>query len=346
MNTKQTPPKKNDMKNRPDRCRLPPEAPYFGSFLFKMASDGEPRNPLLQGILPALLSPFNDDYTAINEESLKKLVEKHLESGVGGFYVCGRTGEGFTMPANLRKQMAELTVKAVAKRAPVIVLITAATLEETVELATHAETIGATGISSVAPLDKPKDMAAAMEFWTAVGDAVKLPLYIYWYAPEADQNATPQQFLNAAFQIPNFAGLKFTDTNFYKFEQLCTLSEGKINALTGPDEMMVGGLAMGSDGAIGSTYNVHPKLAVSIFKAFQSGDVKAATLRQKQMNSVIAKILSYGATPDNVIACLKTISKRVHGIPLGTVYKNPTALSQENEDELIKFVEDLEFKLE
>ena len=50
-----------------------------------------------------------------------------------------------------------------------------------------------------------------------------------------------------------------------------------FNCVTGPDEMAVGGLAMGSHGAIGSTYNVQPKLNVEMHAAFRSGDVRRAT---------------------------------------------------------------------
>jgi hypothetical protein len=37
--------------------------------------------------------------------------------------------------------------------------------------------------------------------------------------------------------IPTFSGIKYTDTDFFKFQQLMAL--GAPNALTGPDEMMV-----------------------------------------------------------------------------------------------------------
>lgn len=53
---------------------------------------------------------------------------------------------------------------------------------------------------------------------------------------------------------------------------MALLPELKL-AVTGPDEMMVAGLAMGSDGAIGSTYNIYPKTAVRLYNAFRSGDI-------------------------------------------------------------------------
>eukprot|EP00911_Craspedida_sp_UC1_P002116 UC1_evm1s1628 len=94
--------------------------------------------------------------------------------------------------------------------------------------------------------------------------------------------------------VPNFAGFKFTDKNFYKFQQLMALGAqaGGVNGVTGPDEMMVGGFIMGSDGCIGSTYNIYPKLAICAYKSFLAGDNKQATECQWAMNKIINLLLT------------------------------------------------------
>ena len=42
----------------------------------------------------------------------------------------------------------------------------------------------------------------------------------------------------------------------------------------GYDEMFVGGMAMGADGAIGTTFNVMGRLFVRIFEALKAGDME------------------------------------------------------------------------
>ncbi len=49
-----------------------------------------------KGIYAALLTPFNEDGT-INFDSLKLLVERNIEVGLTGMYVCGSTGESVMM---------------------------------------------------------------------------------------------------------------------------------------------------------------------------------------------------------------------------------------------------------
>ena len=41
-------------------------------------------------------------------------------------------------------------------------------------------------------------------------------------------SAVRLQFLELCRQVPNFAGLKFTDINFYMFEQIVTKSKGEV----------------------------------------------------------------------------------------------------------------------
>ena len=71
---------------------------------------------------------------------------------------------------------------------------------------------------------------------------------VYWLAFDADRGLTAHGFLEAMADVPNFSGIKFTDTNFYLFQQLVDLSDGCLNAITGPDEMCAAGMIMGSDG--------------------------------------------------------------------------------------------------
>jgi N-acetylneuraminate lyase len=86
-------------------------------------------------------------------------------------------------------------------------------------------------------------------------------------------------------------GLKFTDNDFFTFQQVMALAPAivgrPLNCLTGPDEMMVGGLAMGSHGAIGSTYNLNIALNVQIYNEFKCGNVTAAAELQAKSNQII-----------------------------------------------------------
>jgi hypothetical protein len=66
----------------------------------------------------------------------------------------------------------------------------------------------------------------------------------------------------------------------------------QVNAVTGPDEMAVAGLIMGSDGAIGSTYNIQPKINVRMHQDFHAGNIAGAMKGQEQANHIIAALIN------------------------------------------------------
>jgi len=269
---------------------------------------------LLKGIIPALVTPFAED-GSVNVEVTRRLVDFHLDHGATGFYVCGNTGEGAQMTVEERKIQAKAVVDA-ARGRPVLVHVGGCAVEEAIELAVHAKEINATGTSAMpcadAPLTEIKDIAAYFE---AIGGAAELPFYVYW-VPGGLSSIGAAEFLQAMEHVPNIAGIKYTDKDFFKFEQIMTLAAkvlGKpLNCLTGPDEMMVAGLAMGSHGAIGSTYNLNIKMVVECYDAFQKGDTKAAQALQAQANEIIAILIEKTRchkVGTNIIAGIKAVYK-------------------------------------
>eukprot|EP00055_Hartaetosiga_balthica_P014091 m.75573 g.75573 ORF g.75573 m.75573 type:complete len:315 (+) comp8486_c0_seq10:20-964(+) len=300
----------------------------------------------IKGILPALVTPFLEGGDGVDVDAVEKLVEFHLETGVHGFYLCGSTGEGVHCSVSERKTMVEAVFSSMEKfgrKLPVIVMVTAHSVKDSISLAQHAEEQGAHAISTIVPIDNPNNLEVAVEFWKQIGESVQIPLYVYWIAHTADKTATASSFLQAMATVPNFKGLKFTDTNFYMFEQLVTLSKGTLNCFTGPDEMMGAGLFMGSDGAIGSTYNVHPKLAVRIYDEFQAGNVKTAMKLQVAMNKnieILIRRCDCASKGTNIIAGLKCIYKRKYGIDVH-LPKPASALqfTEEDEDALMNEME-------
>ena len=59
----------------------------------------------LQGLLPAVFSPMFPD-GSLNLEMIEPLVEHLLSEEVGGFYVCGSTGEGPSLRREERQAVA------------------------------------------------------------------------------------------------------------------------------------------------------------------------------------------------------------------------------------------------
>ena len=79
------------------------------------------------------------------------MVERNLQSGVDGFYVCGSTGEAFLLTMDERKRILEVVLDAVDGRGIVICHVGAIATDFAIELGKHAVGAGADAISSVPP---------------------------------------------------------------------------------------------------------------------------------------------------------------------------------------------------
>jgi dihydrodipicolinate synthase/N-acetylneuraminate lyase len=250
---------------------------------------------LARGILPALCTAFTDDGAQIDADRQRALLRALLDAGSQGFFVCGGTGEGKAMSVPERMNVAEVVADEVAGDVPIILQVGACPTQDAVELANHAAHIqGIDAVASVAPIDHPNDLDAAVAHYRAIGAASRLPFYVYWLQGEADRTATADRFLDAMGTVPNFAGIKFTDHNLYLFGQLIDRSGGRLNAISGPDEMALPAMCMGADAAIGTTYNIMPKIFLEMRRAFDAGDLDTARTCQLHANRVIRILMEVG----------------------------------------------------
>lgn len=250
---------------------------------------------LIRGIHPALCTAFDDSGQHIDAPRQRALVRALLDAGVDGFFVCGSTGEGRAMSVPERMNVAEVVADEVAGAVPLLLQVGGCPTDDAVGLAQHAVHVqGIDAIASVAPADRPQDLAAAVDHYRAIGAATQLPFYVYWLAGEADRTVTADRFLEAMAVVPHFAGLKFTDHNLYLFGQLVDRSGGRLNAISGPDEMCLPAMIMGADAAIGTTYNVMPRLFLEMRRAFDAGQLESARLCQLRANRVIRILMEVG----------------------------------------------------
>src|SRR3972149_2790000 len=98
-----------------------------------------------QGIIPALLTPFDKD-DELDSKALRTLTGRLLEEGVDGLFVCGSTGEPWALTQEERMRIAEDVMEVAAGRTKVMIHVGAASTRFSVQLARHAEKAGADAI--------------------------------------------------------------------------------------------------------------------------------------------------------------------------------------------------------
>lgn len=266
----------------------------------------------IQNIIPACITPFNDDYS-VNYAMVEPLVDHFIDAGVGGLFINGSSGEFLTLTDGERKKLAETFVGTIAGRMPVIVHVGSRDLSSATELAKHAESIGADAIGTLPPLDRAQStLDNDFAWYQAVGAASSLPLYVYLRSDMGTSEIRPEEFLARMKAVPTFAGIKYGASNFHITQGIAQQTKHRINILTGPDELLLAGLVMGSDGAVGTTYNAFPNHCVAIYQSYKDGDIRKAEKLQAQLGELIAELIRMGI----VLAGTKAIM-REQGIAVG-----------------------------
>jgi len=253
---------------------------------------------------------------------------------------------GNEMTVAERMEQSQAAVEAACGR-PVLVHVGACSAVDACLLAKHAKKIGAMGTSAMPP--STGGVEGAVKYFETIAGATDLPFYVYW-VPSSISDMNADEFLTAMKTVPNLRGIKYTDKNFFKFQQVMSLAPKilgfPLNALTGPDEMMVAGLAMGSHGAIGSTYNVNIKLAVQTYNEFMIGNVKEAAQYQAKCNDIIEILIKKckiyeGGPGTNIIAGIKCLYS-ARGFDVGDA--RAFQLTPDEKAGLVDAVESLRFE--
>ena len=74
----------------------------------------------IEGLIAAAFTPFHED-GSLNLELIPSLVDKLVNDGLKGIFVCGSNGEGPNMTTDERMKVAEAFVKAARGRLMIIV---------------------------------------------------------------------------------------------------------------------------------------------------------------------------------------------------------------------------------
>ena len=262
-----------------------------------------------KGIMPALITPLNEDGKTVNEESARGLIEYLINQGADGFYVLGSTGEGLVLDESERMKMLEISVDQVKGRKPIICHTAAMTFSEAVRLSKHAEKVGADALSAIPPIFFHYRDEDIYNYYKSLAGSTNLPFVMYNH-PSANGGMSAETVAKI-FEIDNITGVKWTVNNYYEMMRLKDITNGEINIINGPDEMLISGLAAGADAGIGTTYNVMLPQYLKIYKYFTEGNVEEARKIQYKVNRVIKCMAK-----NEVISAVKSMCSLL-GFPAG-----------------------------
>lgn len=219
----------------------------------------------LHGVLVALITPFTDDGTKIDEGRLKDHIDRIIDSGCHGLVPGGSTGEFTAMDINERKQLTALCVKYAAGRVPVVAGVGSTNSREVLELSTHAAESGASALMIVPPFYDAPNYEQLRDLFSEVSTASKLPIVYYNIPSASGVSLTPKEI--AGLSEVGVQYLKDTSGNAPAYtEMICAFSD-QITAFNGWDTLTFYGLAIGAKGCVWGASNIIPELSFQLWEA-------------------------------------------------------------------------------
>ena len=286
-----------------------------------------------KGVIPAVLSVF-DAQEELDEKGTRELIRFLTSFDIGGLYLTGSTGEAFLMNSEERKRQVEIVMDEVGDRLPVVVHVGAMSTRASVELARHAEAVGAAGISSVPPFYFKFNEEQIFGYYRDISEATSLPMIVY-NIPLAGMMTV--SMIERLASLPNVKGVKYTGTALYEVTQIRDACKPGFQIYGGCDELGSSNIALGVDGIIGSFYNCIPDLYLRIWKAVKGSDVEtAARLQRKALH-----VIMLGIQSRSMMACIK-LWLRSAGVQAGYARRPFDNFTEEQAESLVRSLLELD----
>ena len=212
------------------------------------------------GVLPALITPFTEDGSAIDTGALEANVERLIEAGVGGLVPGGSTGEFTTLTHAERRQLVETVVGAAGGRVPVVAGTGALSTRETVELSVHAERAGAAAVMIIPPFYDAPSWRELQAHFQAVADAISVPVMYYNMPGVSGTTLTAEQLA----ELPGVTCLKDTGGDAVAATEM--IQTGSPTLLNGWDTLTFAALAAGVRAVVWGAASIIPEQCVELHR--------------------------------------------------------------------------------
>ena len=284
---------------------------------------------LFEGAGVALVTPFKEN-GEVNYEKLEEIVEEQIAGGTDAIIACGTTGEASTMTHEEHLDVIEYICRVTKKRIPVVAGTGSNCTETAVYLSAEAEKRGADGLLLVSPYYNKATQKGLMAHFTAVADAVRIPIILYNIPGRTGVTIKPETIAALCKDVDNIVGVKEAGGSFSAIATLMSLSDGKVDLYSGNDDQIVPLLSLGGKGVISVLSNVALRQTHDICASYFAGDVKTSASLQLKAIPLITELFSE-VNPIPVKAAMNMMGKGV-----GPLRMPLTEMEPQNQEKLKK----------
>jgi len=239
--------------------------------------------PWLKGVFPALVTPFDKETEAVDEDAYRQLIRYALPD-VDGIVTSGTTGEFPYLTREEQRRLVEIGVEETDGK-PVIAGCGASSTQEALTLVRDAKESGASAALIVTPYFlHPSDKGVYQHFYD-IATTVDLPIILY-NIPQVMDAYLPRTVVEDLADLPNVIGIKDSSGDLTYTMEILEYAGDRIDVFVGHDEVVLPALAGGVSGMILASAQVYPEVWQEVVRLVEVGQLEDARARQREVQKL------------------------------------------------------------
>jgi 4-hydroxy-tetrahydrodipicolinate synthase len=285
---------------------------------------------MFKGCGTALVTPFTRD-GALDENTLRALARRQIESGIDFLVPCGTTGENPTLTREEHLRVVEITLEEAKGVVPVLAGAGGYNTAEVIELAKQMEELGADGILSVTPYYNKPTQEGLYQHYKAIAAAVSLPVVVYSVQGRTGVNVEPLTLKRLA-EIDNIVGVKEASGNVAQIAAVVHHVPERFLVLSGDDAVTLPVIALGGRGLVSVSANEIPAEMTQLVRSALNGDFEAARRIQRRFFPLLeVNFIESNPIPVKAAMALMGLLEPVWRLPLAP----PSPASQQRIEKVL-----------
>jgi len=282
------------------------------------------------GIHPAAVTPFTDS-GSLDFASLARLLARFESEGCAGVVLAGTTGEGASLSAIEKRDLARAAVPLAGKMQVCLGLATNS-LPEALWLADQAAKSGVSSLLVSPPPFFANSSRDGLFLWLEhLLDGSPIPLILYHF-PQKFGIGIEEDWIAKFADHPNLAGLKNSSGNPDNLSRFRELMPTGKRLFTGAEPLLLAALNAGWDGSISGASNVFGKWLNALYLDFVAGEHASAQAKFALMSGLLTVVRSapQPATHKALLAHMGVLSCGAPRLPLLPVCAEPISAQIRN----------------
>ena len=243
---------------------------------------------MFRGSMVALVTPMHAD-GRIDQDSLAKLVEFHIDNGTDAIVAVGTTGESATLSETEHCETIKLIVEMAHNRVPVIAGTGANSTHEAIKLTRCAMQARADACLLVTPYYNKPTQEGLYQHYKTIAESVAIPQILYNVPGRTAVDMLPETVIRLA-DVPNIIGIKEATGDLQRAQQIMDACGDKLDVYSGDDATAMKMILMGGKGDISVTANIEPKMMHDMCTAALAGDITTAEAINNKLIALHSKL--------------------------------------------------------